>query len=136
MILIVDSNIVFSGLLKEGKTRDLLIDSPYQLYAPETLISEIRKYESSITERSGLSKEEFELLFDIITEKITIIPKENYISFMNEAEKIIGHIDKKDIPFVALALSIKMDGIWSDDKDFLKQQEIKVYTTEELIKSG
>ena len=34
MILIVDTNIIFSGLVKDSLTRKLLIDCPFSLYAP------------------------------------------------------------------------------------------------------
>lgn len=46
---------------------------------------------------------------------------------------IIGEIHKEDIPFIAVALSIKNDGIWSNDKHFKEQSEIKIYTTNDLI---
>ncbi len=50
---------------------------------------------------------------------------------MKEAESLIS--DEKDEPFLALALSEEVDGIWSDDSDFRKQTQIKIYTTKELV---
>ena len=44
MILIIDTNIVIAGLLKDGVTRELLIDAPFTLYSPDTVIIEIRKH--------------------------------------------------------------------------------------------
>mgnify|MGYP001616924247 CR=1 FL=1 len=46
MILVIDTNILFAALLRDSKTREILIDSPLVLYAPETIIKEIRKYEN------------------------------------------------------------------------------------------
>jgi len=43
-------------------------------------------------------------------------------------------IDQKDAPYIALALTIENDGIWTADKHFKKQNYIKVFTTEDLIK--
>ena len=40
----------------------------------------------------------------------------------------------EDVSFIALALSIDNDGIWSEDKHFKKQDRVKVFTTEELMK--
>ena len=134
MIFIIDTNIVFSGMIKDGKTRELLIDSPFILYAPETMISEIRKYRNLIMKKSGFTKDEFETLFSLLIEEIIIIEKENYGKHLGEAEKIMENIDKKDAPFVALALSISNDGIWSDDSDFDKQNKIKIWKTAELLK--
>lgn len=48
---------------------------------------------------------------------------------MEEATKIMGKIDEKDIQFIALSLSIKNDGIWSNDKHFGEQAKIKVHKT-------
>ena len=134
MILIVDTNIVFAALLKNSKTRELLIDSPLTLYAPETMLSEIRKHQKLILEKSGLSEEDFEILFDLVTENITIIEKNEYSEKIPEAEKIIGSIDKGDIPFIALALSKASDGVWTENiQHFKKQNRIRVWTTKEIL---
>jgi predicted nucleic acid-binding protein len=45
----------------------------------------------------------------------------------------MGKIDIEDVNYIALALSIENNGIWSDDKHFLKQDKIRVYRTEEII---
>lgn len=78
MIFIVDTNIVFSGLLKDSTAREILIAAPFTFLAPETMLSEIRKYEDLILQRTGLEKDEFETLFSLITENIIVVPKERY----------------------------------------------------------
>ncbi len=135
MIFIVDVNVVISALMKKGKSRELLIDSPFMLYSPETLISSIRKYEGLILEKSGLSKEDFETLLSLIIEHIEIIEKEEYEKHLEEADKLIGHIDKEDVPYIALASSRVNDGIWSDDRHFQQQKKIKIWKTEDIIKA-
>ena len=77
-LFVIDTNIVFAALTKDAIVRHLLIDSQFTLFAPDTLIKEIRKYEELILQKSGLSKEEFEILFNLITENISIIEKEDY----------------------------------------------------------
>lgn len=134
MIFIIDTNVVFSALVKGGKTREILINSPFTLYAPETTIIEIRKYEKLILQKSGLSKDEFETLFSLVTEGITIVRKEGYNNYMVEADSIIGNIDKGDVPFIALALSMPNDGVWSDDNHFLKQNKVKIWKTSDIIR--
>ena len=52
---------------------------------------------------------------------------------MDEAEKIMDHIDKDDTPFIAAALATNSI-IWSDDKHFEKQNKIKILKTKDLIK--
>lgn len=133
MILIVDTNVVISALLKEGKSRELLIDSPFVLCAPENVIEEIRKHEDYIIDKSKLSREEFERLFHLLVENIRIIPRGEFIQKMPEAHALIGHVDRGDVPFLALAMSIPCDGIWTENvKHFNVQNKVKIYTTKEL----
>ena len=133
MILIVDSNIVISSLIRDSTTRSILINTPFILYAPETMINEIRKYEDYILKKSGLTKSDFERLFDLVSENINILEKEKYEKHLEEADKIIGHVHKGDVPFVALALAITNDGIWTDDKDFERQNRIKIWKTKDIL---
>ncbi len=73
-------------------------------------------------------------MLELITEKIHIIEKEKYSDKLDEAEKIIGVIDKDDVPFIALALSMANDGIWTENvKHFGKQDKVKIWTTKELL---
>ena len=45
---------------------------------------------------------------------------------MNEAKEIMDKIDPSDTPFIALALVVENDGIWSDDRHFEEQNRIKI----------
>ncbi len=133
MIFIIDVNIVISALIKDGKSRELLIDSPFMLYSPETLIPSIRKYENLILKKSGLSKDEFKILLNLILGNIVIIKREDYREYIEEAKSILGEIDLEDVPYIALALFMQGD-IWSEDNHFQKQKRIKIWKTEQLVK--
>lgn len=54
-------------------------------------------------------------------------------SYIAEAKEIMDKIDANDTPFIAAALS-KNCGIWSDDAHFQKQNKVKAWKTEELLK--
>ena len=43
------------------------------------------------------------------------------------------NIDFTDAPFIACALAISADGIWSFDKHFLRQKVVGVLTIEDLF---
>ena len=64
-----------------------------------------------------------------------IVPTEDVIIYKEEAELIIGNIDKDDVLFVATSLAYGRCPIWSDDLDLKKQKEIKVYSTKEIVES-
>lgn len=44
MKLVVDANILFSCLIKEGKTIELFLNPFLKLYAPEFILREFEKY--------------------------------------------------------------------------------------------
>lgn len=132
MKVVVDTNIIFSGIVSKSKTREILVESTLDMFAPEYLHKEVRKHKKTIRKKSELTEPEIETLLDIILENVNIIQKEEYLSEYTEAKDLIEHIDPDDVPFLAIALSIEAD-IWSDDKHFQKLDEVKTWTTPELI---
>ena len=42
-------------------------------------------------------------------------------------------VDPDDSAFLALGLSLKADGIWTEDKDFYNQKILKIYSTKDLL---
>ena len=131
MKLIVDANVLFAALIKEGSTAELLISDKLQLFAPEFLFTEFAKYKDLIIKKTHRNDEKFDQFLDLLKEQITIIPKEEITPFIEEADKISP--DPKDSIYLALAIALKSD-IWSNDKKLKEDQsKITVYTTEELI---
>lgn len=62
-----------------------------------------------------------------------MVPKSEIDAFMPDAKRLIGEIDPDDVPFIALALAIHNEGIWTEDEDFKKQNKIKIWKTEDII---
>ena len=52
---------------------------------------------------------------------------------LEEAERTMAHIDPDDAPFLAAALAIHCDGIWTEDLHFLEQSVIRVWRTKDLM---
>ena len=42
-------------------------------------------------------------------------------------------IDVDDTSFIALAISFKNEGIWSEDKDFQRQNAVRIWRTRDLV---
>ncbi|TXT53231.1 MAG: putative nucleotide-binding protein, containing PIN domain [Promethearchaeota archaeon] len=55
MKLVVDANILFAGLIKDGKTAELLTSDRLQLLAPQFLFEEFAKYEELILKKKDSS---------------------------------------------------------------------------------
>ncbi len=131
MKLVVDANILFAALIKEGSTAKLLISDKLQLFAPEFLFEEFSKYEKLILKKTHRSNKEFKHFLGLLKEQITIIPKKIIVPFFDKAEKISP--DPKDTVYIALALAIKSN-IWSNDKKLKEgQKRVKIFSTGELI---
>lgn len=132
MNVVVDTNIFVSALIKEGMTRDLIINSQHNLLFPEFEFIEIKRHKEEILKKSGLSEGEFEILLSKLLEYITIIKTIDVLDYKKQADEIMEKIDKDDVIFIATALAFNCQ-IWSDDVHFQKQKIVKVLTTKDMI---
>jgi len=66
---------------------------------------------------------------------VQTIPFSKYKSHINEAQDIMVKIDKDDAPFIALALALDADGILTNDRDYEKQNIVKVLKTADILKN-
>ncbi len=131
MMLVVDANILFSALIKNSLTAELLFEESLNLYTPEFIIDEFFKYEDFLLEKTSRTKEEFIQIMHMLKDAITVVPKEEYSRFVEEAENISP--DKEDVLYFALALKFRC-GIWSNDKRLKNQDKIKIYSTSDVMK--
>ena len=130
MELVVDANILFSALIRKGLTAELLFEDGFRLYVPEYILEEFFEHEPLILEKTSRTREEFIQIMHTLKEVIIVIPKEEYLDLMMEAEKISP--DPADTIYFALALKLGC-GIWSNDKKLKNQKKVKVYSTEEVL---
>ena len=130
MKIILDSNILFSALIKNSKTRELIFEKNLDLFAPKKLIREINKYEKEISKKSGLSIQNLRIFNQIILKKIIFIEEKEYENLFKKANELCP--DKNDVEFFALALKYKIP-IWTNDKILKKQNEVKVLNTNEVL---
>ena len=128
MNLVIDASIIISYLIGSKRTAKI-INSILQLYAPEYLFEEIDKHMRKIEELSKYSQEISKELKKLRS-KIKIFPKDKFEVFISKADELLS--DKKDIPYLALALKLNCS-IWSNDVHFKDQVIIKTYTTTELL---
>ena len=134
MRVIVDSNRIISALIKEGVSRKILSSKNIEFFTVDYVTKEISKYKGAIVEKSGMSKEEVDALFTLVMENVNIVPEEDVKSKMKEALDITKDIDAKDAPFIAAALAMPNDGVWSHDKHFEKQAKVKILLAKDLLK--
>ena len=133
MKLVIDANRIMAALLKDGTSREIIIFSGIEFIAPEHAIEEIIRHKDFLLERSGLAKENFEVLIQLILQYIFIVNEADIKNYTKAANEIMKDIDSGDAPFVACALFAKADGIWSHDKHFDKQTAVKKFTNSDLV---
>ena len=130
MKLVIDTNSIISALIKNGISRRIIFSPLIQFITPDHSLREISKYKELICKKAKINSNEFDIILNLLFEKISIIPKEEYERFFDSAKTLIE--DKDDIPFIALCLASKADGIWSDDAHFKTGKEITIFRTREL----
>ena len=137
MRLVIDTSSIISALIKNGISRRIIVSPLIQFITPDHSLKEISKYKELICKKAKINYNEFDIILNLLFEKITIIPKEEYEEFFDTVKTLIDDIN--DIPFIALCIASKADGIWSDDTHFKTKKEIIIYRTRELalaFKSG
>jgi len=138
--IIVDANIVFSGILNSnGKIGDLLIHSKryFSFIAPEFLRYEIKDKYERLQSISGLNIEQIMEAEYQLCKDITFISEEQVShKFWTEAYDLVQDIDIKDIQYVAYAKQFRCK-IWSGDKKLFKGLNAKGFvnllTTDDLF---
>jgi predicted nucleic acid-binding protein len=141
MKVVVDTNIIFSGLLNpEGTISDLLLNSSGQLdfYSPNFILDELESHRKKLLKLSGFTERELDYLQLAIFKKVDLIDLESIKkSTFEEAQRLTADVDQFDFPFVALALELASP-LWTGDKK-LKNGLFKkgidwVLTTENIAK--
>lgn len=138
MIVITDSNIIFSALkTPNGIVAKILKQkSNIQFFAPDFLIMEVKNHIDKILVNSTKTKREILKELSLLLTEITIIktvdiPKKNIL----EAIKIVQDIDIDDTLFVALH-TYKKHKIWTGDKVLINGLKAKGFnicvSTQEL----
>ncbi len=133
MIFVIDVNILLSAFIKDGTTRDIILNSDLELCFPEISLVKLKKYHDLIIKKSNVSEKEYLILKESIFSIVRIISSQELKPHKNEALEIMEHIDPEDTTFIAAALSQENAVIWSDDKHFEKQDRIITLKTQDVI---
>lgn len=68
----------------------------------------------------------------LIFEYISIVPKQEYMGFIDDIKDEIN--DSKDISYLAVSLSYKSEGIWTHDPHFKEQQKVRIFTNINMLR--
>ena len=130
MILVIDSNPLIAGFLRNSTSRKIILYEKVVLHSPDWLISEFERNESELMSKFPNSDNFFETK-NLLFKFVKLAPESEYLKYIKEASKLAKHI--KDISYFALALYLKCP-IWSDEKSFKLQSKVEVYSNSDLVK--
>lgn len=123
MKIVVDTNIIFSGLLSpNGTISDLLLNSSgiFDFYAPTYLLDELENHKEKLLKMTGYSEKELDFLQRNLFKKIDLIDLESIRELTWEkAIELTKNVDEFDAPFIALALELDSP-LWTGDKKLIK----------------
>jgi len=83
--------------------------------------------------KAKIPKDDFNLLMQILLNNVELVPFEDFADDYDRAMEIMKPVDENDAPFLAVGLALGMERIWTEDRHFLRQDILKVYSTGDLI---
>lgn len=104
MKIIVDTNIVFSEILKpHGHFGDILLNSGgiFHFLAPSLLLEELGMYRTKLLQLTGYPEDELEFVIRSITKTIDFIDLENlHADHVAKSIELAENVDPKDAPLL------------------------------------
>jgi len=88
MDLIIDANVLFSALIKDSFAYNILFSGSFHLFTPEYIFTELEKHEEELLKKTERTDVEFFRLLETLKRRIVIVPLEELIPYVEEAEKL------------------------------------------------
>lgn len=133
MNIIIDSNILFSALIKDSLTRCLILEYDGYFLCPSKTIQEFKKYYDTIIHKSKLDIDRFNIVMESLFNKLTLVQDDILAPYISQSIEILKNIDIDDFLFIACTLAYPDSNLWSNDSALKKQNVIKVLNTKEII---
>ena len=128
MNVIVDTNILFTALLKENSSMaDILInpESEDTFFLPRYAFVELFKHKEKIIQFTKLSEENLLETLHLLLKQVQFID-EDMIALQSfiDAHKLVHEIDEKDLFFVAMTIELNAY-LWTGDKRLIRGLQAK-----------
>lgn len=127
-MVVVDTNILFSALLKENSSHgETIFLGDEKWIAPSFVVVEPFKHKEKILRYSEMPEERLLLMLEMLLKQITFIDPEQFpVTIRQEAYELCKDLDEKDTPFIAIALGTGSK-IWTGDKKLINGLKAKGY---------
>ena len=105
-----------------------------ELRAPRYLLEEVEAHWEELTTRSGLPPVALGAALRTFRGYLIEHGPEEYEQQLEKAEAMLQDADVQDAPYVALALAIGADGVWSEDRALTRVGGLSVVRTADLVR--
>ncbi len=92
MRFVIDTNILFSAIIKKSITRNIILSDVFDLYVPEYLFEEINNNRKIILEKARMEEEPFLALLTLFQKHVRIVRKKDYQCKIPRAEKTMRKV--------------------------------------------
>ena len=133
MNIVIDSNILFSALIKDSITRKVILDYNGTFLFPEYIFEEMEKHKEELLKKSKMKSKDFNNLLSLLLGKVLIVPTNSLYKYKKQAYEIVKEIDPGDVLFIACALAYPQSFLWSDDKKLRRQSIVPILNTREMF---
>jgi predicted nucleic acid-binding protein len=135
MKLVIDTNRIMAGLLKDSTSRKIILHDSFSFFAPDYIEAELSKHRPYLMKKAKMPQPDFDLLMHTLLDRIILVPFEDFEHAYGHAMRIMETIDENDSPFLAVGLALDIGSIWTEDRHFLRQDLLKVFSTRDLIET-
>ena len=130
--IVVDANILFAAFLRDGTTRELILDRGLDLRSPPWLWEEVAARYEWLLGKGGLSRPAQDELLRQLRGRIIDIPAAAIVGQKDEALRRVRRSGRKDAPYIAAVLAV--EGIlWTHDAKLAKLTKVPTVTTAVLL---
>jgi predicted nucleic acid-binding protein len=134
IIVVIDSNVLFSALIRDSITRKIILEYDGKFIFPSFVIQEMEKHKKMLLSKSGMQAVELESLLSVIFSKVQIINDSDLKPYKEKALELGTQTDPDDAIFFACALAHHKSIIWSNEIVLKEQSRVRVLNTKEIIK--
>jgi predicted nucleic acid-binding protein len=135
MNLVIDTNRIMAGLLRDSVSRKIILHDSFSFFAPDYIETEIFKHRPYLMKKAKIPGPDFDLLMHTLLDQVILVPFEDFEHEFGHAMQIMATIDENDAPFLAVGLALDIGSIWTEDRHFLRQDLLKVCSTRDLIET-
>ncbi len=130
--VIVDANVLFGALLRDGTTRHLLLYGDLDLHTPSTIWAEFERNRPYLLKKSRVTGAAFDLLLGALRDRTGDLPPALIRARLPEAEAGLGRGVPLDAPYVATALALSAT-LWTQDKELKAKAPVPAVSTEDVV---